>query len=200
MTRQELLDLHGTTCNKAFSMMEAKNADYTGGSDDPFANFRASEVLGVPAELGILVRCIDKFQRIRSFAVKGELQVKGESVDDAIEDVINYMVLLKGVIKDGAKKLVSAGPEECWEDLDDPDPDCACKVKPAVQDGSERLMTYEEWCGEMVNTKYQKSPITDFTLNPETVRAFHDLNERTSSTQELGESLMRGYKIGDLSE
>lgn len=100
MTRQELLDLHGTTCNKAFSIVEAKNADYTGGSDDPFANFRATEMLGVPAEIGILTRCLDKFQRIRSFTVNGTLAVKGESVDDAIEDVINYMVLLKGVIKD----------------------------------------------------------------------------------------------------
>jgi hypothetical protein len=100
MTRQELLDLHGTTCNKAFSIMEAKNADYTGGSEDPFANFRATEMLGVPAEIGILTRCLDKFQRIRSFTVNGTLAVKGESVDDAIEDVINYMVLLKGVIKE----------------------------------------------------------------------------------------------------
>lgn len=100
MTREDLLQLHKDTCSKAFGIMEAKNHDYTGGSPDPFANFRATEMLGIPAELGILARCLDKFQRIKSFVVKGELKVKGESVDDAIEDVINYMVLLKGVIKE----------------------------------------------------------------------------------------------------
>lgn len=147
MTRQELLDLHGTTCNKAFSVFDAKNHDYTAGSDDPFANFKASEVLGVPAEIGILVRCVDKFQRIRSFAVKGELKVKGESVDDAIEDVINYMVLLKGVIKDRCERTTEAGTEEIIKG----DRKCVCAgptTLPGIQDGSERRMTYEEWCKE----------------------------------------------------
>lgn len=100
MTRDELLTLHDKLCGDAKSIMEAKNKDYTGGTADPFANFRASEVLGVPAQLGILIRCIDKFQRIRSFVVNGELAVKNEPVDDAIRDVINYMVLLGGMIQE----------------------------------------------------------------------------------------------------
>lgn len=120
MNRQELLDLHGTTCNKAFSMLEAKNHDYTGGNegDDPFANFRASETLGIPAEIGILIRSMDKFKRIQTFVNKGTLAVKGESVDDAIEDVINYMVLLKGIIKERVD-----GESECA---------CACSATPEV--------------------------------------------------------------------
>ena len=103
MNRDELLTLHGELTNKAFSIFEAKNHDYTGGDagNDPFANFRASEAMGVPAEMGILVRCIDKFQRIRAFAAKGELKVKGESVEDAIIDVINYMILLGGIVREG---------------------------------------------------------------------------------------------------
>lgn len=100
MTKAALFELHEETFKKCLVIMKAKNQDYTGGTDDPFANFKASEIFGISAELGILVRCIDKFQRIRSFTVKGELAVKSESVDDAIEDVINYMVLLKGIIKD----------------------------------------------------------------------------------------------------
>ena len=80
--------------------MEAKNQDYAGDGSDPFANFRACEIFGVPAEIGILTRSIDKFKRIESFVNTGTLAVKSESVDDAIEDVINYMILLKGIIKE----------------------------------------------------------------------------------------------------
>lgn len=100
MTIDDLLTLHDETCQEARDIMRAKNHDYTAGSADPFANFRASEALGVPAIVGILVRSIDKFQRIRSFVERGELKVKGESVDDAIRDVVNYMILARGMVKE----------------------------------------------------------------------------------------------------
>ena len=99
MTREQLLQLHKDTCDMGRDIMAAKNADYTGGSEDIFANFTASEILDVPAEIGILMRVMDKLQRIKSFVHNGTLQVKSESVDDAILDVINYMILIKGVIK-----------------------------------------------------------------------------------------------------
>lgn len=100
MTIDELLAMHEETCTVARDIMRAKNADYTAGSADPFANFRASEAVGVQAELSILIRSLDKFQRIRSFVTLGSLQVKDESVDDAIQDVVNYMILLKGLIRE----------------------------------------------------------------------------------------------------
>lgn len=100
MTTGDLLKLHRTTCDAARNMMRSKNHDYTDGSADPFANFRTSEILGVAGELGILIRSLDKFKRIQTFINKGTLKVKGESVNDAIEDLINYMILLKGMIAD----------------------------------------------------------------------------------------------------
>lgn len=100
MTIDELLKLHEETCQSARDIMRAKNADYTAGSADPFANFRASEAVGVPGVLSILVRSLDKFQRIRSFVVRGKLEVKDESVDDAIQDVVNYMILAQGMLRD----------------------------------------------------------------------------------------------------
>jgi hypothetical protein len=102
MTIDELMTLHESTCQEARDIMRAKNHDYTSGSKDPFANFRASEAMGVAPIVGILVRSIDKFQRIRSFVEQGELKVAGEPVDDAIRDVINYMILARGLAKDGA--------------------------------------------------------------------------------------------------
>lgn len=118
MTREQLLSLHQNTCQAAFDIMEAKNQDYTGGSEDPFANFRATEMLGVPAEIGVLTRCLDKFQRVRSFVANGSLAVKNESVDDAIEDVINYMVLLKGIIRERQGEKAKAKIGEPFQDVD----------------------------------------------------------------------------------
>jgi hypothetical protein len=80
--------------------MVSKNRDYRGAGDDPFANFRGSEFLGVDPILGILMRCMDKFQRIRSFANTGTLAVKSESFEDAVVDVINYMVLAAGMAQE----------------------------------------------------------------------------------------------------
>ena len=99
MTKDELFKLHEETCAKCLNIMRAKNQDYSGGTESPFANFQAGEILGISGELGILLRSIDKFQRIRAFVETGKLAVKSESVDDAIEDIINYMILLKGLIK-----------------------------------------------------------------------------------------------------
>lgn len=98
LTTKELLELHDELCAAGRAIMESKNHDYTDGSVDPFANFRTSEILGVPAETGVLIRSLDKFKRVQTFVNKGTLKVKGESVKDAIIDVINYMVLCYGII------------------------------------------------------------------------------------------------------
>ena len=83
--------------------MRAKNTDYTGGSDDPFANFRISEVFGVHPVVGILMRISDKMQRIRAFIANGKMAVATESVDDACEDIINYAILIKGMFHEAAE-------------------------------------------------------------------------------------------------
>lgn len=94
----ELEQLHKDTCEKCLEMMRKKNADYTGGMS-VFENFLIAEpTLGIPAEKGLLLRVQDKLQRLRSFIDKGELKVVEESASDACEDVINYMILLKGMI------------------------------------------------------------------------------------------------------
>ncbi len=95
----EVLTLHETLCAKGRAIMRAKSNDYCDGHADPFSNFTASEVLGVPGEIGILIRGLDKFKRIQTFINKGTLEVKGESVEDALIDIINYTCLLAGLIE-----------------------------------------------------------------------------------------------------
>jgi hypothetical protein len=94
-----LIDLHETTCNAAQHTMLRKNHDYTAGSDNVFANFEGSSSFGIHPIMGIILRLTDKLKRIETFVTKGTLKVKGEGVDDAIEDAINYLILIKGLVR-----------------------------------------------------------------------------------------------------
>lgn len=95
---ERLLKNHHDLTMKAKKIMAKKNHDYTGGSGDPYANFRMSEAMGVHPALGLLIRVGDKMQRVRTFAERGELQVDGEGLEDAVIDVINYMVLVYSLL------------------------------------------------------------------------------------------------------
>lgn len=103
MNREDLFKLHETTCASALATMRKKNHDYA-ASGDPFQNFNGSEIYGIPRVKGLLLRVGDKLQRINTFVEKGTLKVDNEGVHDAIEDVINYMILAKGMIVDEANK------------------------------------------------------------------------------------------------
>lgn len=89
--RDRLFEMHQKTCENALSLMRRKNQDY-GMQRDALANFRRHG----PA--GVCVRLHDKFCRIESFVEKGFNAVKDESVEDTIDDVINYAILLKFMI------------------------------------------------------------------------------------------------------
>jgi hypothetical protein len=84
--------------------MERKNSDYTGGktATDALANFKASAALGLHPVMGLLLRLQDKLMRIRSFVSDGELRVDGETVEDAFDDGINYLVLGKALLREQA--------------------------------------------------------------------------------------------------
>lgn len=104
MTKQDYFKFAEHFFGECIDISRKKNADYTGGNDNPFSNFQSVEVLGISTESGFLTRMMDKMKRIASFAEKGELQVKDESVTDTLRDLANYACLLAGYIeskKDG---------------------------------------------------------------------------------------------------
>jgi hypothetical protein len=72
-----------------------KGNDYARG-DDPFANFRTAEAIGVKPIKGILIRMMDKIQRLNNYGVVGKLD--NESAEDAVMDIINYASLIGGLI------------------------------------------------------------------------------------------------------
>lgn len=100
-TREQLLAFFDLTAGSCRAIMDAKNHDYatTDAGGSPFDNFVASEKLGICAtEIGFLVRILDKIQRLKTYALAGRLAVPGEGVNDALHDIINYCILLKGYL------------------------------------------------------------------------------------------------------
>ena len=100
MNKSEYIEFHDWACEQMKATTRKKNADYTGKSDDPFANFSSSEVIaGITTEQGFLVRMGDKMARLKSFAQKGVLEVADESFEDTCFDLANYAILFAGYVK-----------------------------------------------------------------------------------------------------
>lgn len=78
------IELHKTLCDQLNDIYSRKNADY----GDSFAKVRKE----VPNE--ILVRLMDKMERIKTLLLNGErLQVADEKVDDTLLDLANYCLM-----------------------------------------------------------------------------------------------------------
>lgn len=103
MNKGEYMKFHEDMCKRMMAITEAKNADYSGVGDDPFANFRQIgslvQIENV-CEIGFLTRMSDKLARIGSFVSRGHLLVKDESVQDTLLDLANYCILFAGFIAD----------------------------------------------------------------------------------------------------
>lgn len=82
------------------AIMEKKNHDYSAGNSDAYINFRGSYTFGIHPVIGILLRTQDKLKRIQAYTEQGSLKVENEGVVDALTDVVNYMALAYGLIKE----------------------------------------------------------------------------------------------------
>lgn len=91
------LEIIKETQQKLLGVLEAKNKDYA-SSEDFFKNFRGAEFVGVSTIRGILVRMMDKVSRISNLLERGEA-VKGETIEDATEDLIGYASIADAFIK-----------------------------------------------------------------------------------------------------
>ena len=79
-------------------LIRQKNSDYSHG-DDPFANFRKSEDIGITPLAGLVLRIQDKMQRVNAYLLTdGDLQVPNEGVEDAFRDLIGYSCLALGML------------------------------------------------------------------------------------------------------
>ena len=106
--------------SECIEISKAKNSDYTGDGSNPFANFQSVEQLHITTEQGFLTRMMDKMMRLASFAKKGTLEVKDESVKDTLQDLANYACLFAGYLesKKGCGNMIM-GDEDSVK-VDDP--------------------------------------------------------------------------------
>ena len=98
--RIALLDLlHNTERD----IMARKASDYSGGGDCN-RNIKACERLGIAsAETGVLIRLMDKIQRVTTL-ITNEAKVKDETIFDTIIDARNYLCILYDLLQEKAEK------------------------------------------------------------------------------------------------
>ena len=74
------------------NLHDQKRHDY-GANEDIFANFRLSELSGISAWQGSVVRMGDKYARISNFIKKGEFKFKGENIKDTFMDMAIFSLI-----------------------------------------------------------------------------------------------------------
>jgi len=92
-------------CKKGIGLIKLKSKDYA-GSDDPWKNFKSSEIVGVDYKRAILVRIMDKVSRASNLLDK-EPAVNDEKIEDTLIDLINYGNILLEAIKSERKNRSS---------------------------------------------------------------------------------------------
>ncbi len=98
MDHLELKCLFEDTFKNCLATMLKKNHDYSKGAN-ALRNFELVEYLDIAkAPQGVLVRLSDKFMRICNLW-NTEAKVKDEAVEDTIDDMINYLVILKATLR-----------------------------------------------------------------------------------------------------
>lgn len=92
-TQSDLISSMNEIFTECTEIAKLKNSDYA-ATDDAFHNFYLCERLGIcTLEEGILVRLSDKLARVSNLISK-DPEVKSESIEDTILDIINYSAIL----------------------------------------------------------------------------------------------------------
>jgi hypothetical protein len=87
----ELVQRRIALLDKNRDVYYAKDSDYS-SNGLPFGNVRASSECGVSPWRGVLLRMMDKRNRVDSFISKGSYRVADEAVMDTLLDLQNYAI------------------------------------------------------------------------------------------------------------
>ena len=71
---------------------DSKNNDYA-TAENPYKNLEGVKRIGIEPWRGIVIRLMDKFERLEGFCRTRELAVKSESIEDTFKDIAIYSVL-----------------------------------------------------------------------------------------------------------
>jgi hypothetical protein len=85
---------------------DKKRHDY-GAEEDIFANFRLSELAGVAAWQGSVIRMGDKYARLANFIKKGEFKFKEENIKDTLMDMAIYSLITMILFEESENEQIS---------------------------------------------------------------------------------------------
>lgn len=103
MTLKEYLTVQDSIFARAHDISKRKGHDYSGKADT-LANLKRTAALGITsAERGVLVRMGDKLSRLVTLIDGEPGQVKDESIQDTILDMVNYSCLLSALLQEKTK-------------------------------------------------------------------------------------------------
>ena len=96
MNIAELIEFRRKLWAELDTIAKQKGHDYSGDKGDTFRNLRLCEDFDVPAEIGIIIRIGDKFNRafellMRDWKGGDGPAVKEEAIEDSLKDMINYI-------------------------------------------------------------------------------------------------------------
>ena len=101
MDKQTLFKIQEEAFTRCLDICKKKNHDYA-GDGDALKNFKLVEYLGIcDAPTGVMVRLCDKFSRLAN-VYKGGAKVN-ETVDDTLDDIINYCNILRATLIEKTK-------------------------------------------------------------------------------------------------
>jgi hypothetical protein len=106
MTHEQYLAQFEAITKEMLELTRKKNKDYS-ASQDAFCNFTIVERMGIATtEQGFLTRMMDKMMRLSTFAQGRQLQVVDEKVEDTVQDLAVYSILLLCYLRSKSKKDV----------------------------------------------------------------------------------------------
>ena len=71
---------------------DAKNHDYA-TAKNPYKNLEGVARIGIEPWRGIVIRLMDKFERVEQYCTNGELAIKSEGMEDTFKDIAVYSTL-----------------------------------------------------------------------------------------------------------
>ena len=98
---------------------DAKNHDYA-TVENPYKNLEGVSRIGIELWRGIVIRLMDKFERVEQYCTNGELAIKSEGMEDTFKDIAVYSTLAMILFRKGqddvyAKKILSENGYADWE-------------------------------------------------------------------------------------
>ena len=102
---------------------DAKNHDYA-TADNPYKNLEGVERIGIEAWRGIVIRLMDKFERVQQYCVNGDLAIKTEGMEDTFKDIAVYSTLAMILFRKEQERTIAdrfdlePTKENRWIDVD----------------------------------------------------------------------------------